>query len=159
MCVTHPFPIAFPAIKGGPYDARTVCCQSKILRILSVPLACAHGTWSGASHIAIGFWRLTGRRIANVWFPVRQARRWCEWGSMCGLRTPAPAFAWVPERHCDPVTVWLLDPTRDRAHAMVMAYPSHISGSGMISTTSIHAPGICKWGWSFPNSLAAPSCD
>src|SRR5262249_34377709 len=37
--------------------------------------------------------------------------------------------------------VWLLDPIKDRAHAFVMGYPSRISGSGMISTISIHAPG------------------
>src|SRR5205814_10097077 len=35
----------------------------------------------------------------------------------------------------------------------------YIPGNGMISTISIHAPGICRWGWFLPNILAAASCD
>jgi hypothetical protein len=35
----------------------------------------------------------------------------------------------------------------------------YIPGTGMISTTSIHAPGIWKWGWSLPNILVAASAD
>ena len=36
----------------------------------------------------------------------------------------------------------------------------YMSGIGMISTISIHAPGIiCKWGWSLPNIFAAASWD
>jgi hypothetical protein len=35
----------------------------------------------------------------------------------------------------------------------------YIPGTGMISTTSIHAPGIWKWGWSLPNIFVAASAD
>jgi hypothetical protein len=38
------------------------------------------------------------------------------------------------------------------------AWLSYVSGIGMISTISIHAPGIiCKCGWSLPNNFAAAS--
>jgi hypothetical protein len=33
----------------------------------------------------------------------------------------------------------------------------YIPGIGMISTISIHAPGICRWGWSLPNIFVAAS--
>ena len=36
---------------------------------------------------------------------------------------------------------------------------TYIPGNGMISTISIHAPGICRWGWSLPNIFVAASCD
>lgn len=35
----------------------------------------------------------------------------------------------------------------------------YIPGTGMISTTSIHAPGIWKWGWSLPNIFVATSAN
>jgi transposase len=35
----------------------------------------------------------------------------------------------------------------------------YIPGTGMISMISIHAPGICRWGWSLPNTFVAASCD
>ena len=35
----------------------------------------------------------------------------------------------------------------------------YIPGNGMISTISIHAPGICRWGWSLSNIFVAASCD
>jgi hypothetical protein len=35
----------------------------------------------------------------------------------------------------------------------------YISGIGMISTISIHVPGICRCGWSLPNIFVAASCD
>jgi hypothetical protein len=35
----------------------------------------------------------------------------------------------------------------------------YIPGIGMISVISIHAPGISRWGWSWPKILVAASCD
>lgn len=74
-----------------------------------------------------------------------------------GLGEP-PADAHYPDTATDQ-PIYRVDVFRRLPRLCDSTHCFYIPGIGMISTISIHAPGMCKWGWSLPKIFVAASCD
>jgi hypothetical protein len=77
-------------------------------------------------------------------------------GSVCEPLTPTAPIFFPPSE-----IVFQMITTRSTriTFRAVIGEALYIPGNGMISTISIHAPGICRWGWSLPNNFVAASCE